>query len=152
MGEKKKWGKVLRKKAEQKKGTKIEKWGVAGRGRMRQELAALAQGCGVRPPSCRMGCEAPKTRENFKRAAGLVLDLYMSFLCLAQSALGILFPASPAAPFGKHRPANCRQLQAERKILSLNQRGHLFGASFSRDSGGNKGTLSSPFRPQILIL
>lgn len=73
------------------------------------------------------------------------------FLCLSQSTLGILFPASPAAPFGKHRPANCRQLQAERKILSLNQRGHLFSASFSGDSGGNKGTLSSPFRPQILI-
>lgn len=64
-GGEKKWGKVLRKKAEQKKGTEIEKWGLAGGGGGRRELEVLTQGCDV---------EYPKAGKTSIGLWGLVLD------------------------------------------------------------------------------
>lgn len=115
---------------------------AVGSGPGHVQRASLRAGGGPGPehPSGLWGCTFPVSEH---------LPLFLS--SLSQPTQGILFPANPAAAFGKQRPANHRQLQAERKILSLNQRGHLFSASSSGDIGGNKGTLSNPFRPQILV-
>lgn len=69
-------------------------------------------------------------------------------------ALQTPFATNPhcAGGAGKmHREPRWRQLWAGRKILSLNQRGHLFSATSSGDSAGKKGALWNPFRPQIPI-
>lgn len=152
-----KWGKVLRKEAEQKS-PKIEKWGGGGGG------GDGWHGWDWRTQCCGAGVQGGivlRWWEGWQRGAALQCCTPCTPCTPRTEQLGVLHP--PCKPpllqtptvlavlEKMHREPRWRQLWAGRKILSLNQRGHLFSATSSGDSAGKKGALWNPFRPQIPI-